>query len=362
MDAAGRVVTAVGTAGDHLEATVLAAGALPGSGRGAAAVRKALKAAQGSGRTTRAELPRPLLDRWITPIVAGAEQLGALLLARDEPLADPDLRALERAAQVTALLLLNQRSLAEAEHRIRGELLDDLLTGAGRDPDGVHRRAALLGADLTRPHAVVVARPAAADRRRVAAAEAAALARERAGLAGEHGRGLVLLLPDPDPEAAAALVSRRLAAAAGPVTVDAAGPAAGVEGLAAAHAEASRCLRVLFALGREGQWASPRQLGVYGLLLGQAGRDELEGLVARTLGPVLAYDAARGTDLLGTLEAYFAAGGALARTAADLYIHVNTLYQRLDRLSGLLGPGWRDSDQALELQLALKVHRILRGT
>jgi DNA-binding PucR family transcriptional regulator len=58
------------------------------------------------------------------------------------------------------------------------------------------------------------------------------------------------------------------------------------------------------------------------------------------------------------MEAFFAAGGGIARTAADLYVHVNTLYQRLERIGRLLGPSWRDSDRALEIQLALKVHRL----
>ncbi|HWB71524.1 MAG TPA: 3-hydroxybutyrate oligomer hydrolase family protein [Egibacteraceae bacterium] len=60
---------------------------------------------------------------WITPVVAGAEQLGALVLAGRSQVAAADLRTLERAAQVAALVLLNRRSVAEAEHRLRGQFL-----------------------------------------------------------------------------------------------------------------------------------------------------------------------------------------------------------------------------------------------
>lgn len=73
-------------------------------------------------------------DDWIAAVAAGDELLGALVL-RGHPGLDPvDQRTLERAAMVTSLLLLARRSAAEAEQRVRGELLDDLLDARDRDP------------------------------------------------------------------------------------------------------------------------------------------------------------------------------------------------------------------------------------
>jgi DNA-binding PucR family transcriptional regulator len=39
---------------------------------------------------------------------------------------------------------------------------------------------------------------------------------------------------------------------------------------------------------------------------------------------------------------------------------VNTAAQRLDRVARLLGPDWQQPDRALEVQLALRLHRLLR--
>jgi DNA-binding PucR family transcriptional regulator len=116
---------------------------------------------------------------------------------------------------------------------------------------------------------------------------------------------------------------------------------------------------VLLALDRDGEGASPGELGVYGLLFHQAGRDELHRFVRRTIGPVLDYDTQRGGELTRTLLAFFACDTGLGRTAAELYIHVNTLYQRIDRITSLLGPQWRHGDQVLQVHLALKVHMVL---
>ena len=49
---------------------------------------------------------------WYAAVVAGAENLGALVLRPDDELVDADQRILERAALVTALLLLFRRTVA----------------------------------------------------------------------------------------------------------------------------------------------------------------------------------------------------------------------------------------------------------
>ncbi|MGY2077070.1 helix-turn-helix domain-containing protein [Blastococcus sp. SYSU DS0828] len=293
---------------------------------------------------------------WTAAVTVDSELLGGLVLHREEELADSDQRILERAALVTALLLLIRRTAGEAENRVRGELLEELLNPGLRDPDGLRERARRLGADLDRAHAVVVARVEARCRPR-ALATAAHLAATRGGLAGLHGGCVVLCLPGQDPGPAAAVVHRELGAAgAGAVTVGAAGPAVGPGAVAAAHAEAARCAATLVALGRAGGSASADELGFFGLLVGE-GRD-VPAFVRATLAPVLEYDAKRGTDLEGTLEAFFAAGGSPARAAESLQVHVNTVTQRLDRIGRLLGREWSSPARALEVQLALRLHRL----
>ncbi len=89
--------------------------------------------------------------------VGGSESapLCTLVLRTAGPVADTDRRILERAALVTALLLLFRRSVADAEGRVRGELLDDLI--ARPDLAGLPERARRLGLDLAEPHVLVAA-------------------------------------------------------------------------------------------------------------------------------------------------------------------------------------------------------------
>ncbi|RZN00167.1 PucR family transcriptional regulator, partial [Streptomyces alfalfae] len=127
-------------------------------------------------------------------------------------------------------------------------------------------------------------------------------------------------------------------------------------GLPAAHAEALRCLSALRALGHTGHGAALADLGFVGLLIGESA--DLGGYVRTTLGPVLDYDAERGTELTRTLEAYFAADRSLTRAKTALHVHVNTVVQRLERVARLLGDDWNSPARTLELQLALRLHRL----
>ncbi|MCT9004545.1 helix-turn-helix domain-containing protein [Streptomyces rhizosphaerihabitans] len=311
-------------------------------------------------------------DDWVAAVAAGGELLGALVLHGHPGLDPVDQRTLERAAMVTSLLLLARRSASEAEQRVRGELLDDLLDARDRDPRLLRERAARLHADLDGRHVVLAARlevttsdadQEAGARRRLWSA-ASHLATTRHGLAAARDGGTVLLLPL-GPGDTATTLARRTAKELGTavheaVTVGASAPvdrlAAHPEAVTSAYTEGQRCLEALRLLGRAGDGAAAEDFGFLGLLL--AGDRDISGFVGRTIGGVVAYDERRGTDLLRTLDAYFASGMSPARTKDALHVHVNTVAQRLERVGRLLGDDWQSPARILEIQLALRLHRL----
>jgi DNA-binding PucR family transcriptional regulator len=90
-----------------------------------------------------------------------------------------------------------------------------------------------------------------------------------------------------------------------------------------------------------------------------SGERDAARFVADQLGALIAYDERRRTELVPTLTAYYAAGQSPARASQQLHVHVNTVTQRLDRIGQLLGPDWNEPERALELQVALRLHRLL---
>jgi len=204
---------------------------------------------------------------------------------------------------------------------------------------------------------------APAEQRHRAALAARHLASTRHGLAAAHGDHLDVLLPlEPGHDAGrlAQLVAHELGAATSvPVTCGGAGPVdvgSAADVLPRAHAEATRCADTLLALDRVGDGADATELGFVGFVL--ADQQDVGQFVDAQIGALLQYDQRRRTELVATLGAYFRCGQSPARASQCLHIHVNTVTQRLDRISQLLGQGWQEPERALEIQVALRLHRL----
>lgn len=293
----------------------------------------------------------------LAPAQAGTRRLG-YLVHEGPPLTDTDIRALERAALVTALLLLDLRAHDEARSRVMGELFAELTERPGADDLGIRRRAEATGVVLPEPPYLVLAGLPARDlESSTLGHEATRLALAGRGLARVHRSHVTLVLHGTDAAAAARDVAMRLGDMTGsPVTVGAVGPLDSLVGAVAAAPRALTCAKVLATIGQVGKGATPEQLGVYTLLFSEAGRDQIENFVTEALGPLLE-DAA--DHLMETLEAYFEVGGQTGRVAEALFVHVNTLYQRFERIDRLLGPGWRRGEQSLQVHLAVRLARLL---
>jgi hypothetical protein len=315
----------------------------------------AVRHSAGTGRLAEAD------GMWAVAVTAAGQRLGTLVLGGCGGLDAGQGRTVERAAMVTALVLAFRLRAAETDQRVRTDLLTELL---GRIPGreqapvdrGLVERGRVLGLRLHTPHVLAVCRCDEPRRRGVALA-AGALGDGRA-LVAEHGDGIVVVLPGRDATSVATELVRRVGgpAAGGTVTVGASGPLAPAHGLATAYAEACRTADALVALGLAGHAGSARDLGFVGLVLGDGA--DVEGYLTRVLGPLIDYDSRRGSDLVGTVAAYFAAGASPRRAATALHVHVNTVGQRMDRVTSLLGDDWQTPDRALEIQLALRLHRL----
>lgn len=292
----------------------------------------------------------------VTPVITGDERLGSVLYTSDAA-RESDGRNLERAASVIALLLLNRRAQDEADNRVRGELLAELLMGKVGDEDSLRRRARLLDIDLSEGMAVLVVLPTTAAGSKAVQAHVGGLVRNGRGLMTVYSDRIVLTLPLDHPCATAPSLAARLQGLG--ATVGGSAPAHEVADMSVHAERAHRAAKVLVALGRRGEGCSVEDLGLYGLLLSDSEQQHIRAFVDATIGQVQRYDSRRGSSLVPTLEAYFAAECHAVAAAESLFVHVNTVYQRLERVDRLLGDGWRLADRALEIRLALRLARML---
>lgn len=289
-------------------------------------------------------------------VIAAHEQLGTLVVGAPDALEDADQRTVERAAVVTALVLLFERQADDARQSERNRVLADLLTARGSHDDrtGYLRSASV---EPRGPWCLLVARGGDPTQQRALALTVSTVLGDGA-LVGTHQDLIVAILRGEDPDALARSLAERVTR--GPrITVGGCGPVADVDDLPGSLEEGSRTVRALVALGRAGTGAATTELGFAGLIVGTD--PDVHDYVRSVLGPVLEYDDERGSDLAGTLVAYFAAGSSPRHAAGSLHVHVNTVSQRLGRIAALLGEDWQHPDRALEIQLALRMRRLLEA-
>jgi sugar diacid utilization regulator len=278
------------------------------------------------------------------------------LVADPAPTSAQDEQLLAIVAHQLALAL-QRADLAErlTEEHLVHDLFDAVADGRHAQAE-VRARAA--GHDLTRPHVVAVLEPLdLADWPATATRAEERLRRAVPGALCDPGEDrLRALLPAAtdadtarlDAELAALARDHRLAAGR---SEPRAGLAAAARGLNEAHTAA----RVARATGTAAR--AYDQLGVY-RYLAQLPRDHApDERHARAIATLAAYDARRRTELLRTLERHLGDRGALAATARALYIHTNTLRQRLDRIEALTDLDLHQED-LLSLELAVKLARL----
>jgi GAF domain-containing protein len=333
-----------------------------------------MRRAGGRGRSTRRRAARTL---WpdvdedtviMAPLVAGDEELGLLCcMAGDRQFGEEDADLLAAVANQTAVGLkkaeLIERLTAE---NIVKDMFDALAAGSAAAAEA---KASEARCELSQPHLFLHAERAPRapedapawpelagqfetrlrqlcpgalfdarhDRVRVLAplrsGQAGALERLRSACDSlSHEKGLVVGLSDSDRGAASA--RRRMREAA----------------------DAARIARSLVA---EGGAVSYEQLGAYRYLvhleLDQAPHDRYRQAVDE----LIDYDRRRGARLVETLERFLTDRGGVTASARALYVHPNTVRQRLQRIEQVTGLDLASED-LLSLELALKLARLHR--
>lgn len=311
----------------------------------------------------------------IQPIQVAGDRFGAIAALAPDDLTDDGLDAIEYAATIAALRQVQARVVAEADRRFQSVCLEELVTGHV-ERGALLERAAAFKWDLTIPRAVLVAQvdvlgdepfarlagtsQEATAQRRLADVVRAALG--RSAIVWERSSEVAALAPaDPDrghpiadagsrvvAEARRGLPEAILSIGVGRVATD---PLR----LAESFTQARRAIDVGRRTRGPGRVTAFRDLGVDRLLAGLP-EAELVDFAGTVLAPLIAHDAARRTDLLATLEAYLETRNAAA-AARRLWVHYNTMKNRLLLIEEVLDLSLDDPDRSLELAIALRIRR-----
>jgi GAF domain-containing protein len=302
----------------------------------------------------------------VAPLAAGDEQLGILsCMARGRAFDDEDAELLRAVAHQTAVGLKK----AELIERLTAEnIVKDMFEAlAAGSVEAAEAKAAEARCDLTRPHVFLHAVRAVPARENgpgwpeLASRFEARLSRlyPRAFFDSRHD---CVRAVAPLPTAGAAALERlrqgceELAREEG-VVIGLSDVDRGAASARRRMREAADAARIGRSLVEEGGAVSYEGLGAYKYLVHLELDDAPHDRYRLSVEELLEYDRRRGARLVETLERFLADRGSVAASARALYIHPNTVRQRLERIERVTGLDLGKED-LLSLELALKLARL----
>ena len=343
------------------------------------------------------------------PLIAGTEQLGLLncYSSRVRRYTAEDQTLLTTIANQAAIAIKNSQLMNQlAQKNVVKGFFDDLFYGTTDSEESLRQRASFLGSDLTRAHAVVLMKheplenaiPEVNDvatrpnsfsgenadstqdavfsivSKRVSTFIRRRIQEQYAGsLLYEHDNQLTCLISlTKDPTGGrlktwltdlAYQVQQEQSVR---MTIGISNVCQTISDYRRGFAEASEASQMgqhLSAQSTDTQVSVTHfnDLGVYRYLYKIAHMDDLRDVYQDQVARIDSYDRRKNTDLMTTLETYLECAGNLTKTAERLYVHRNTLIQRLDRLQSLCDIDLQERSNWLTLQVAIKIYKLRAG-
>jgi PucR family transcriptional regulator, purine catabolism regulatory protein len=273
-------------------------------------------------------------------------QLEGKLIIDKKHLDDLELICVEQARLVFSLELMRRKTALDTEHKLRGDFIEELLTGLQLSKQVIIDKANQLGfqAEGTWEIAIVEL-----DN------EENALFFEKISLVIEQtvkeykvnshilvkGNRLVLLLASHSGEQYKQITfedNLNWKSILTPFMNEWQGIRVGFGGKAqlwdiqGSFLEAKRAILIGSRIYHHYKVFAFEDLELYQLLLDASEYVDMDKLVKKKIGKIYKYDQEHGTDFITTFYFYLASGGSLMETAKELFIHRNSVKYRMDRI------------------------------
>lgn len=318
------------------------------------------------------------LSRLSAPVLSGEHAIGQVVVWEvGRPVQPMDLSIIDAVSPVVALEIANQRALVEVERRYKGEFLEALFAREIESELALIQRGRTFGWDLGRAHFAVALQAAPVSGQGDAASEEVQRAREHYlevvakavghGMVGQVDRHIVALIAPrakaQHPKEEALLQAQGLLALAEPfgkslrVTAGVGRVHTGVHGLRKSFEEAARAVSVGAKVWGPGAAYHYDDLGLYQILSMLEPNADVQQFLS-AIDKLVAYEKESRTELIQTLETYFACKGNVRKVSERLYAHYNTVLYRLERIQQITGIPLEDATGRLHLQVALQAARL----
>ena len=281
------------------------------------------------------------------PLVANDELLGLLAATGTSEVDLARVVANQVAVAIKKIELIERLT----EKNLIKDFFEQLARGEA--VPGLEGRAARLGCDLDQRYVVLASAPPSDELERLLAAAVPGSLFDRR----DDSMRALLRVPSDGHERLLADVRETQEAFGAPVAIGLSNVCRGAETFGAGFEEARHALLGTTVLQGTPGVMTYEELGPYKYLLRMPFDGDVRDAHRDAVARIAEYDRLRSTALLRTLEEFLRRRGNISATAEALYVHPNTLRQRLRRIGELSGLDLRKDDW-LMVEIAVKMVRL----
>lgn len=319
------------------------------------------------------------------PIIADKYEYGHMVAIINNPIYEPDILTLERAATIAALEFIKRKAIYEIEKSYYNDFLEILLSSDFDNIEEVINRGRVFNVNLAVPTAVIIINDnSTSEIKEIGRAMGMNGSRSKEDLlkavnrffkshgisnliAGIKGNNIVLITgtdhthPSDFKDTVTALLKYLNDSATSnmQINIGVGRAQSDVRKVSRSYEEAREALKIS-QLSDQSRVVFFDNLGFY-KILSEKKRSDLELYVEELLKPVFDYDQNKKGDLLKTLETYYETNRNLKLISTKLYIHYNTVLYRIKKIESLTGIDLGSPENSLNLEIAINILKLFRN-
>ncbi|WP_378955736.1 PucR family transcriptional regulator [Pelosinus sp. sgz500959] len=326
--------------------------------------------------------PSDIPYQFLQPLMVGNDIYGYISVLTDEKvLEDMKKIAISSAATISTLEILKEKAIWEAEERVKGDFIDDLLENNIKTEKILHRRANYLGFDLAKKFIIFsvsidnlndIILNHSEEHLQEIKQNLFSLIRfflqsyQKQALLKYKSNKLIILLQvnTATGKAEISKIAHSLQAIIrGEMQITASIGIGQIynklSDIPKSSQEAEHALSIGYRLQKKDCILYYEDLGAYNLFGNNVNEKELYNYYLQTVSPIIDYDLNHKSELVTTFEAFLECNSRIKETSQKLYVHRHTLKYRLNRIYEITGFDPENSQDQFKLQLGLIVARLL---
>ena len=328
----------------------------------------------------------PTIKALRIPIIADKYQYGHMVAIVNNPVSEPDILTMERAATIAALEFTKRKAIYEIERSYYNDFLEILLSCDFDSSGEIVNRGRVFNIDLELPTAVILVNDNSFDQiTEIKQRMNINGPRSKEGLlklintffkqvridnfiAGIKGNNIVIVgsVDGENPNNKLKETVTELAdylngslRSGESLNIGVGRHCHDPRQINRSFEEAREALRIA-QLSDRTQVVFFDNLGFY-KILSEKNRGDLENFVNELLQPVFDYDQTRKGELTKTLETYYDTNRNLKLTSTKLFTHYNTVLYRIRKIEELTGINFDNPEDSLNFEIAVNILKLFRS-